>query len=310
MAYDVGIPFSSIQRWKDIRKIMKKVITYLFYLFCILMFSCMKVEKPEALQKEDIEKLLKRFYSNRFTIKSTENNDNKISISIIDTLIVVTVNERDTLFNNKYHEFHQYIAEDDSTEFTVKYFHNSKIQKHPKTGRNMNISERANVNLRIPINNFGTLKRAGYIEYVGYLSDLNGNFVTKFSVNDSVFAYSRGDIIGPLIFNKKKIPSRKLIVPISLENRCLNINEIELHGLCVYTYIYYLLLEFIYLKYNIDVIDENGLITFSVDKISQDIKDKCTVIVKYNDFVTKKIVEEMVNIGKDLGIEKIEKINI
>ena len=56
---------------------MKKIFLLLSYSIFIPFFLCIKGDKQEVMQKEDVDKLLQRFYSNRFTFDDKDTKGNK-----------------------------------------------------------------------------------------------------------------------------------------------------------------------------------------------------------------------------------------
>lgn len=305
---------NSVEKPQDENNNMKKIIKsdiYKFIAFTVLFLLSisMNCNKKVEMQKKDLDRLLERLYSDNSVFKNKERDDSVISINIIDSFITVTIDNSDTLFNQKYCEFHRYVAADDNKiDFTVKYKYDSKLPTHPVTGKDMKLNERKQILVFMPINNYGNLLKAAYIDNIGFLSDLNGKFMGNFQENDSVYAHNY-TTTGPLILKNKKSKSRKVLDPFSLENMYLNKNEIQYDQISVYDYLYYLLLKFIFFKEDIDVTGNNGLITLSPEKIGDTVKDKYLFNVKYNDFVSKEIADEMLSLGKAFGF-KVRKENV
>jgi len=173
----------------------------------------------------DIKLPEQRGSQTKTTVKSapTEDKSNKLLLTAIITDSVVTLGAKGGFMPSIYYrEFHKYIAKDDQTEFTVEYKPGEAV-KHPKTGREMTIYERFDINLYACDENRNVLKRL-YTKYGEMLSNAEGQPLETVNVGDTVFALTnpRRMIV---VSNPAEFSLKELSAYDELQNRLMKIKE-------------------------------------------------------------------------------------
>lgn len=160
-----------------------------------------------------------------------------IAIRLTDTTLSILKDDSIVLASSYYHEFHKYIADDDSCDFIVKYNPSEKrIISHPKTDRDMKLTERKDVILYAADDPDGLMKKAYYHTVYGMLIfNKQGEMATQVETGDTVYALNTS-MLGPCVVTEPKKKS-----PITADSKALefSISDLELLPVSLYDFLDY-----------------------------------------------------------------------
>lgn len=156
-----------------------------------------------------------------------EDDSNKLLLTAIITDSVVTLGAKSAFLPSVfYQEFHHYVAKDDQEEVTVRFDPANNVPpKHPKTGREMTIYERYDINLYACKEDFSELIKSQYYAKTGEMVTSTAfNPILKVSVGDTVLTLSnpRRTII---VTDPAEFELRPLSVYDVLKNRLMQVKE-------------------------------------------------------------------------------------
>lgn len=160
-----------------------------------------------------------------------------IAVRLTDTTFSILKDDSIVLAGSYYQEFHKYIADDDSCDFIVKYDPSAQLMpKHPKTGREMIITERKDVFCYAADDLDRVTKKSYY--HTGYkmlIFNKQGEMATQVEVGDTVYALNTS-ILGPCVVTEPKKKS-----PVTADSKALefSISDLELLPLSLYDFLDY-----------------------------------------------------------------------
>lgn len=218
-----------------------------FYIFFLcLIISCNKkepVEETKLILNDHVITygtlwFLTRILETGFD-EISEDFDSTLNIAVrlTDTTLSILKDDSIVLASSYYQEFHKYIADDDSCDFIVKYDPSSqRMPEHPKTGRDMIITERKDVFCYAADDLDGLMKKGYYHNVFGMLLfNKQGEMATQVEVGDTVYALNTS-MLGPCVVTEPKKKS-----PITADSKALefSISDLELLPVSLYDFLDY-----------------------------------------------------------------------
>ena len=149
--------------------------------------------------------------------------DGRLLLTAIITDSAMTISAKGGFLPSiRYREFHQYVAKDDHTEFTVEYAPDREVT-HPISNRPMSVYERGDILLYCCDENRAVMKNL-YTRYGEMVTDIEGKPLASVRAGDSVYTVSN-----PRRLIVVRDPAVLELKPLSaydeLRNRLLKIKE-------------------------------------------------------------------------------------
>lgn len=218
-----------------------------FFVFLIcLIISCNKkepVEEPKLILNDNVMTsgtlwFFARVLETGFDkISKDFDSTLHITVRLTDTSLSILKDDSIVLASSYYQEFHKYIADDDSLGFIVKYNPSEKrIISHPKTGREMKLTERKDVFCYAADDLNGLMKKAYYHTVYGMLIfNAQGEMAAQVETGDTVYALSYS-MAGPCVVKEPKKKS-----PITADSKALefSISDLEILPVSLYDFLDY-----------------------------------------------------------------------
>jgi biopolymer transport protein ExbD len=175
------------------------------------------IKLPEARGSQTMTKVKK---------PPKQEEENKLLLTAIITDSVVTLGAKGGFLPSVfYQEFHQYVAKDDQAEIEVRFDPtNKEMPKHPRTGRPMEIYERAEIRLYACKDDYSEILKCLYSRFGEMMTDANSVPVSQAAIGDTLYALTNPRRM-VIVTNPSEYELRPLSVYDALKNNLMKVKE-------------------------------------------------------------------------------------
>lgn len=200
---------------------MKPFINFMIMLACVLIV-CVEFSKIAFIDMKLPEGRGSNV-QNAQTERSMEDKSNKLLLTAIVTDSVVTLGAKGGFMPSMYYkEFHRYVDKIDAEEVVVQY-KPGEVVKNPKSGRELSIYERLDINLYVVDSTWNVIQ-AMYTTKGYLVTNADGFPRQSVSVGDTVYTVTNPRQV-MIVSNPAMFVSRNLSAYDELKNRLLKVKE-------------------------------------------------------------------------------------